>query len=170
MIRRALLVLGAVAAVAAGAFLSGGAPAETRVGAGGGGTPASSEAVGRGVERSDNVASFSYSADGAHAADSSLQMLGPDGLVFYVYGRVEGGVAVVYASLANQGGQEVGFPGGLEVLARITRDGQPWRDVTMGQRVVRTLPPGQTVEVASTVPLDRFGRHEVTGEVAVSYD
>lgn len=122
------------------------------------------------VQPSDNAFSFDYLQSGQRGGASSTgPETGTGVLVFEVQGVVVSDTppaAVLRATLFNQRSFAVAFPSGLDVVVRVSRNGQPWQDVHLRNPAITTLAPGQAVDVSAEVALPGFGTYAFTGQVA----
>jgi hypothetical protein len=121
------------------------------------------------TQSSDNVMSFEYRSVGQRSGASSTSLdSGSHILLFTVDGQVisdSPATARLRVSLRNQRDFTVTFPGGVDVVIDISRNGQPWQDVHLRDAGLTTLAPGQVTELTGTVVLPGFGVYEVQGDV-----
>jgi hypothetical protein len=121
------------------------------------------------VQSSDNAFSFAYLRAGQRGGASSIDPRAGQGvLAFEVQGVVVADTppaAALRATLVNQRSSAVAFPGGLDVVVKATRNGQPWADVHLRNPAVTTLAPGQQADVSAEVALPGFGSYALTGQV-----
>lgn len=121
------------------------------------------------TQPSDNVVVLEYQIAGQRSRTSSTSPgAGSRILAFTVDGEVIGdapATARLHASLRNQRDFTVTFPGGVDVVVRVSRNGQAWQDVHLRNTGVTTLAPGAVTELTGTVALPGLGTYDLSGEV-----
>ncbi|HLI55498.1 MAG TPA: hypothetical protein VKY26_00560 [Actinomycetota bacterium] len=117
------------------------------------------------VQLNVNASSFDY--PGGVAISAVQYVKGhPGALTLTVYGMEVGGSAQIYADLSNQTGSTVTFTGGATVLVAITKDGQPWDQVTLTNPALSRLSPGQQATLQTSVTLGSPGVYGLTGALS----
>jgi hypothetical protein len=114
-----------------------------------------------------NNSSFTYVPGSPGVAVSSRQYHkdAPGLLNLTVYGMppVPGDTsATIYVDLSNGTGQTALFVGGPLVAVTITHDGQPFRQLTLGQPATPSLDPSGVVRLQSFVPLSGGGTYRLS--------
>lgn len=121
------------------------------------------------TQPSDNVVFLEYQSVGQRSRTSSMSPGAGSGiLAFTVDAEVIGDVpatARLRASLRNQRDFPLTFPGGVDVVVHVNRNGQRWQDVHLRNAGLVTLAPGAVTELTATVALPGFGAYDVSGEV-----
>ena len=127
-------------------------------------------APGRYVEQSD-TGGFVTLRDGRPEGQGSASTVGPPGAVERLRLRVlwspaDGRAA---AQLQNTSAVPLQFPDGLRVMVRVTRNGAPWRELTVADPSVKALAPGAGVSVVGpdAAPPDGDGTYGFVGQTVV---
>lgn len=92
---------------------------------------------------------------------------GPERLRFSVYVGVTDATGSVSARLTNVSGREMRFADGLRVVATVTRDGQPYREIVLTDPALVSMAPGQKASLEASFTLDGPGQYSGWGSVDI---
>lgn len=117
-----------------------------------------------------NAASFSTAPTGGGAAVSSVAYSAddPPTLNLSVYGMPPSqgsDQARIYADLSNGTTQVARFAGHAAVQVSVTRDGQPWKTLTLTQPATASLAPGASVRLEGFVSVAATGTYGVSAQL-----
>ena len=124
----------------------------------------SSVALRAAADVSSNHASFTYvpGRQGVAISGRQYQKGAPGILTLNVYGMppAPGDTsATISVDLSNDTGHTAFFANGPLVEVTVTRDGQPYRQLTVGQPATKRLDPGNQLTMPASLPLTRAGTY-----------
>lgn len=113
---------------------------------------------------SSNHASFTYrpGRQGVAISGRQYQKGAPGILTLNVYGMPPAPAdasASISVDLSNDTGHTAVFANGPLVEVTVTRDGQPYRQLTVGQPAARRLDPGNQLTMQASLPLTGAGTY-----------
>ena len=119
---------------------------------------------------SSNHASLTYvpGRQGVAISGRQYQKGAPGILTLNVYGMppAPGDTsATISVDLSNDTAQTAFFVDGPLVVITVTHDGQPYRQVTVGQPAARRLDPGNLLTMQASVPLAGAGTYDLSAEL-----
>ncbi|MBI2168376.1 MAG: hypothetical protein HYU28_02585 [Actinobacteria bacterium] len=123
------------------------------------------------VAATEGGAFFVYAEDPRdHVAGSATVIVRGEGEVtLTVTGTPEGDEARISARVENGTDRAIIFEDGLTVTVDAFKGGLVWKTFEPSDRSVTQLEPGESAEVATTIPLgEEYGEYELTGEVYFS--
>jgi hypothetical protein len=126
--------------------------------------PTSSVGLRAADDVNSNHASFTYvpGRQGVAISGRQYQKGAPGILTLNVYGMppAPGDTsATISVDLSNETGQTVFFANGPVVEVTVTRDGQPYRQLTVGQPAAKRLGPGDQLTIQASLPLTGAGTY-----------